>query len=288
MKKTNTQRQGEELNQLSRLIFNDASRLWIYSIIFEIIGICVSILTVLINFPSDWKLIPAFIILLILAVAYFFRIRFEYKYDDAETMRRQSVLTEALNWPIEATQFSDWILTAGQRILDNFKVKSRDENYYCTNQPTGPRRLLEMTIESAFFTRHIYCKIKKIVWYIFAFTSTAAIIIIGVAPIGVVYTKIWIELIYILYLSLPLIISIDFLGWGLRLNRLTSNIKEIEKGLERLEKNRTSEISEVMRLVYEYNCQVISGFPIPNFLFKLWHDQIEQLWNKRHKGGWSK
>lgn len=281
-----TQKQGEELNQLSRLMFGRAAKLWAWSLALETIGGVVAILVSVVNLSPNAKHVTALTVFGILVTSYILKIVFSYQYDNAETMRRQSILAEALDWPIGATQFSDWRLKAGHKLLKKFKLKPRDENYYSTQQPTGPRRLLEMTIESAFFTRHLYGKIRKFVWTVCGLLGLFFILVLSFMPIDVISTQTRLEIVYLLYLSLPLLISLDLFGWGLRVARLERSIKEIECDLEKLESESEPGVVHVMRLVSEYNCQVIGGFPILDSFFRRWHDEIQELWNKRPKAKW--
>lgn len=218
-----------------------------------------------------------------LACAYALRLSFEAIYDNAETMRRQSVLAEALDWSIEATQFSEWRRKAGRRLLKDFKLRSRDPDYYATRKPLGSGRLLEMTIESAFFTRHIYSKVRNGLWICVAILIMACVAVLSLAPLEGVSGGARVQLVYALYLSLPIVISIDLLGWAIRLGRLSRSIQEIERGLERHEREREPDLQQVLRLVAEYNCQVIGGFPVPNALFRHWHDSINELWESRYR-----
>ena len=137
---------------------------------------------------------------------------------------RQSVLTESLEWPISPTQFSEWRRKAGDKILKTFRLKARDEDYYATQKSVGSRRLLEMTIESAFFTRYIYRKIRNWIWFFFSIIAILSVVALTVTPLESVQAVTHLQIVYILYLALPIIISIDLLGWAIRLGRLSSSI----------------------------------------------------------------
>ncbi len=276
-----TRKHGEELNQLSRLMFDRAAILWASSLGLEALAGILGIVVGLIALSPDLKALTAIVVAGIVAVAYSMRIRFADDYDDAETMRRQSVLAEALGWPITATEFSHWRQKAGRRILDSFKIKPRDVDYYASQQQEGPKRLLEMTIESAFFTRHVYAKAKTFLWISCVSIAATFILILSITPFESISSTTRLEVIYILYLALPLLISLDLLGWALRLGRLVQSLKHIEQDLERFEAEENPSLERVMRLVSEYNCQVVAGFPVLNFIFRYWHDEIRDLWNRR-------
>ena len=58
-------------------------------------------------------------------------------------------------------------------------------------------------------------------------------------------------------------------------------MKAIEDDLETLENSENLSKEHVLRLVAEYNCQIVRGFPIPGWFFRSQHDYIASLWAKR-------
>lgn len=275
------QKRGEQLNQLSRLIFDNAASRWYFAMGIELCAGVLGIVATFLPLSEDWKLGLAIVGFLLLGWAYYLRLRFEDMYDTAETMRRQSVLTESLGWAIGKTQFSIWRQKAGKKILEAFKIQPRNKDYYVTKQRGGPRRLLEITIESAFWTRHLYKKLQQIAWISFFAATAISIILISVSATKIVPDSTKIQIVYAVYLFLPLVLSVDLFGWALRLGRLANSICEVEEGLEKLMEQKRVTEPEVMRLISEYNCQVSYGFPIPSALFKAWHDEIQELWEAR-------
>lgn len=276
------QEHGVELNQISRKLFNNAANYWLWSFGLEVIGGFGGVFLAFANLTDDLQLASALAILVILAIAYVLRIIFEGIYDNAGTMRRQSIFTEALDLPISPTEFSAWRLSAGKKVLSNIKLKPRDADYYATKQSFGGKRLLEMTIESAFYTRHLYSKLRDWFWGFTVVGGIIAFVMMVSTPFEVISSIMRFQLVYSLYLTIPVLISLDFLGWAIRLGRLSSSIEKIERYLEQYERNPDISVPEVMKLVTEYNCQVACGFPVPDFAFHHWHDEIRDLWNERH------
>src|SRR5438045_2336402 len=103
-----TRRQGEELNQLSRLIFGRAACFWYTAVLIEFMAGIIGVAATVSRPRPTYELLLAISGFLLFATAYYLKISFRGLYDTAETMRRQSVLTEALGWPIGKTQFSQW------------------------------------------------------------------------------------------------------------------------------------------------------------------------------------
>jgi hypothetical protein len=77
------------------------------------------------------------------------------------------------------------------------------------------------------------------------------------------------------------LLTIDLLGWAIRLGRLMSGIRAVETDLERLEGADADDAQQVLRLVSEYNCLVVNGFPIHPRMYQRWHDEIHQLWARQ-------
>lgn len=278
-KKTNRQR-GEELNQLARLLFDNASDNFYLSVGIEIVAGLVGIVASLMVNSDIGKFLSAVMGFALLAWSYFLRLRFDEKYDRAETMRRQSVLVEALNWNIGISQFNDWRRMAGQNILEKFRVQPRNADYYETKVGFGGKRLLLMTYESCFYTKFLYCKLKDFILYILLFSLVLIVAVYSVLPMNV-FSSLEIKIAYTIYLLLPVILSSDLLGWYFKLDRLIKSLAEVEGDLERLDKSKKYTEADVMRLVSEYNCQVASGFPIHNWIFNKWHQEIKSLWDSR-------
>jgi hypothetical protein len=272
---------GSELNQLSRILFDNAASNWYVAAGIEILtGILGAILSIA-GASGDWALLGAIIGLTLFGWAYYLRLRFEDKYDLAETMRRQSVLTEALGWPVARVQASEWRRRAGRKVAEQFKHRPRDQSYYAPPEPTGPSRLAEMTLESAFWTRHLYGRLRIIVWAIFVGALIVSGIVISAPAFGVTPQAVAVRIATAVYLLLPVLLTIDLLGWAMRLGRLISSIRDVEADLERLKNSDGFDTQQVLRLVSEYICQVINGFPIHPWIYRRWHDEIHELWARR-------
>jgi hypothetical protein len=214
----------------------------------------------------------------LLVTAYALRLQFDSTYDLAETMRRQSVLSEALDWPVNAHQLAKWRESIGRKVRQEIGATTRDPDYYDTKRATGPERLAEMMFESAFYTRQLYTKLR--VWLIALLTigSMLVAVVVFTALTDAVPKNTGVLLSKFILSAMPVVLTLDLLGWVLRLNRLIMAISDIEARLRDLITTGQVEQTEVLRLASEYNSQVIGGFPIHNWLFSRWRAEIEELW----------
>lgn len=272
---------GEELNQLSRLLFTSAANKWYGSLLLEVAaGVLAAVIGAL-EPSGDWSIFGAILGVALLIAAYGLRLWFDDQYDAAETMRRQAALTEGLDWPLDKIQASEWRQKAGRRVRDRLKVQARDPDYYASRAIPSARRLAEMTVESAFYTRHLYTKLRVWFWFLFAGSILIAGFVISIGLTRTIPDSIDALIARALYSIIPVVVSVNLLGWALRLTRSIATIRQVEADLERLLESTELNEPRVMRLVSEYDCQLVGGFPIHNFLFSRWHGEIEDLWKQR-------
>ncbi len=277
----NSRLRGEELSQLARLMFDACSDKWYAALGLEVFAGILALILDFLNIPSIWALGGALIALALLVLAYYLRLQFEDQFHSAETMRRQSVFTEALGWQLSSVQYSEWQRKAGKHIRAKLKTTPRESDFYETQQPVGADRLAEMTAESAFYTRQLYLKLRWWAWVLFIAATIVFIIVSLTTLIAPVPDNVRLLIAKALFSFITLVLSANLLGWALKLGRLASTIQEAEEGLERLKKTATLDVPQVMRLVSEYNCQVVDGIPIHSWLFMRWHAEIRDLWENR-------
>ena len=136
-----------------------------------------------------------------------------------------------------------------------------------------------MTLESSFYTRNVYERLRS--WLAGGLVlGVAALFIVVIlalsrdipASLGEVIGSVAVALVLLL-------VSLDFLGVALSLSRTTSSMRDVEKGLNHL-RGQVPGVEKVMRLVAEYNCQVVAGVPILSWIFKRWHDDIRGEWER--------
>jgi hypothetical protein len=265
--------QARTLSQLARLLFDAAALKWQLSLGLQFIAGVVAVAVSVLSPPIQVSVIASIVVLALMVAAYWQRFAFEFTYDAAELMRRQSVLSEGLGWPISPSQFDEWKVQAGRRLLSTARQEPRSIDYYETKAEPGDLRLAEMTRTSLFWTRHLYRKLKAI--------NAVTLCVIAVLLTGILLAapllSTGVYLAYAVCLAVPAIISIDLLGLLFRLNRAISALNHIDGQLDRLCQSEGTETGEVLRIVAEYNCAVAAGLPIPKWLYDAYSEEITEL-----------
>lgn len=270
--------QATELNQLSRLLFDKAAFRWQWSIGLSFLSGMVAIGLSIIAPSLMTNAIFAGIAAAILILGYCLRFSFESHYDVAETMRRQSVLSEGLGWVIARSQFNEWRQRAGPKLLKIVAANPRPADYYATSEQSSPKRLAEMTFESLFLTKNLYRKVQAYLLFVILLTLLLIVVMLLIMPLFSLAESTRILLIYFVYLAIPVLVSIDLLGMYFRLQRANSSLSAIENHLEQLANESTPNEGEVLRSVAEYNCTLAAGLPIPNWVFKRHYVEIQACW----------
>lgn len=272
---------GAELNQMARILFNSAADNWYLGIFLQIIAGTIGVAAGLLVLNDTSKFIFALIGFIVLAWAVALRIISEGKHSRAETMRRQAAFTEGLGWSVSDTLMSEWRRRVGQAIVNSVESNPRSVDYYYSKKHTSPRRLLEMTIESAFYTRHLYAYLAKWILGLLSCSIILSFLVLAVLPAKIVPDELSLQIAYTIFLILPILLTIDLLSSAIKLNGLKSAVFEIEEDMEKLSRTKRVYSEQVIRLASEYNCQVACGIPIHNWLFKMWHGEIDLLWSRR-------
>lgn len=273
------QDKGQNLNAVSKVLFDQASLLWYGALILDLLVAIASLITQNLTLEASKRLWIAIGLLSLVIVAYAMRLLNEARTDDAETMRRQSALTEGLDWPIGRTQLSKWRQKAGTKVLQKVEQAPRDAAYYSSSQEKpGPSKLLSMTVESAFWSRRLYGVMRNIAWVLCIALVVITLLVVGsvvALPLDNEAAK---NVMAVIYTFLPtILVSINIFGIAFRLTRLVEGIAFVEEGLEDLERS-TPELHEVLRLVYEYNCLLTSAVPIPKLLFRVMEGSLNKEW----------
>ncbi|OGE77834.1 MAG: hypothetical protein A2751_02185 [Candidatus Doudnabacteria bacterium RIFCSPHIGHO2_01_FULL_46_14] len=273
---------GEELNHLAGLLFNRAAREWQWGVGIQMVMGAMMVLL------SEGHLNPSIKLGLVIfalsgfTLGYYLRFVSEDTFDMAETMRRQSVLSEGLGWDVNRRQFAIWKARAGTKVINEFKHSNRPVDYWDTKASPGPRRLLELTAESAFWAQRLYMKLRGLMWLGLVTIISAGIVVSVMSFIR--HDEIEASaIVSLVFLLLPALLIFDFLDWIFKLNRVIDGIVEIESDMEMTLADRVVTRTQVLRLVAEFNATASGGFPIHPSLYRSWHNEIKTSWEKRKK-----
>jgi hypothetical protein len=119
-----------------------------------------------------------------------------------------------------------------------------------------------MLDESAFYTRHLYMRLRKLILSILVPLVLLLAGILLVIPALGGTSPFTLGLANAVLVIIPIAVTADLLGAVMRLARLIKGIIDVETDIERLKKSKVITEAEVLRLIFEYNCLIARGYPI--------------------------
>lgn len=267
--------------QLSFALMGEAKLYLLFSIIF---GVLTTIIGVLISFLSsewrnEWGLGAAALSSLFAIVSFVFFRKYEGKYDLASEAKRFALFENGLGWVIPVKVLTDINNRAGERASKAGTLIEVSE-YYASTKNSGPSRLLDHLLESAFFTFNLYRTLQEILGVVIIILF-GAVAVIGWAYLVSPETQDFRVMIgQFIVVLIPAILSIGLVSSWFKLRDLSHYIELIFIEAEGM--RRPTE-REVVRLVSEYNCRIAQGLPIPGLLYNHRRNYLNKLWAQRKR-----
>jgi hypothetical protein len=271
---------ASDLRRVAGLVFDQAARRWYAALGLEAVSAVLSAV-IAVALAGQAETVSAGIAVLLLLVAYALRLSAEGRHDIATTMNRQAALSNGLGWRISKAQLDEWRRRAGRRTLEEAEERPLDAGYYSSTEPPGPRRMAEITLETAFYTRGLWLSMRGILVAaligagvlaaIAAWVSLAVPVAAGTSPVVA----------QVVVTGVLVVVSLDTLGWVLRLGRQETSVADVIRGLDRvIEASPVSE-ADVLRLVSEYDCETAGSMPLLKAFIDWRHDDIAYHWERR-------
>ncbi len=200
-------------------------------------------------------------------------------YSGAERIRRMAMLKDGL-----AVQPND--LEIAQLLAQTSGVADIEtpfvDPYYESKLKAGPRRLIDILRESAFFTSGL--------------AKTCSCVFFGITAVGfamTVFALVWMAMSDAPRSTLEIIArsavvfmafwaSGDMVDMAFRFHDLsTATDGVLSRCQEALTSNKADETGLALVLLGEYNCAVLEAPPIPNMIYRLRQQQLNYAWRSR-------
>ena len=155
-----------------------------------------------------------------------------------------------------------------------------DPKYWLSQKPVGPRRMIEMVLESAFYTNYLASKCKEVFRWtgiIGLFCSSAAI----VAAYELRHSANVSDLVsHILVLILVFFLSGDFWLLFLQYRDLAEAARMSHEQAYELARKEVVTENEAIELAMTYNTAVAQSPPVFSYLHKKYKDEIDILFKR--------
>jgi|SRR3954451_1174797 len=267
--------QSEILCRALRVLFDSAAGKWYSAVTLQLLSGALAVGLSFADIGKGWSILTAALVFGLFTASYLLRLWAEQQYSLAEKMRRSYVMWEGLGWDPGGFDMDDLQWSLGQRNKKKIKAWSRapDPCRPWVGQ-AGPYKLALITRGSARSTRFRYVRLRRWIWGSFALSVAMSFAVVSTVVTRGIPESTSIAVARSAYSFMSLVLATNVLGWGLRLGRLIPGIRAVEEGLERLMDAGSGlaqdQLPQVLRLVSEYNCQVIGGLPLHRLMFYHW------------------
>lgn len=200
----------------------------------------------------------------------------------ANSILRKIEMAKGLDWAIKPREISDIVATLPKRVKQQAeKTAGLPENYFSSQEPPSPRRLLQNLEESAWWTKH---QARPMAWYaaIFSCAVVGVAIIILIISLQSALSQATANNIAKVTIS---VIAFVFSGGYIRLaddyNRLAYAAEWAEDKAHSLKDKSDLTESEAIKVVHDYHIARAGSPLLPEWLWKMKQKELNELWDRR-------
>jgi hypothetical protein len=197
-----------------------------------------------------------------------------------ERLRRLAMLQDGIGR--EPTTFETAILP--DRVWDA-QGSFIQGQYYSSELPKGPRRLVDVTAECAFFSG----RIASSAWTVFLIVSIAAsgvlvFSLVLVAIIGTAQSRLEVVAKCVL-IGITFWMTEDLIDMALRYRELTNSCERILQECFRLLGEESPSMDGAYLVLQEYDAAVAAAPPLPSRIYRRRNEGLSKIWNEMHSRG---
>lgn len=153
----------EEIQRLKRVVaktFRKAKRWYLFYILSQLGVLAVAVASVLIELPTLVSVVIAFVGVLVTECV---RWRSDWWKGEGDSAKRRWELADGLGMAIDDGTIADWLAARPAGFLDDVSDDELSGSAFDSEEPPKPRRLVENTEESAWWSKH---ESRLMAWYL--------------------------------------------------------------------------------------------------------------------------
>lgn len=228
---------------------------------------------------AHWTSLFALLLLVLGIIALVLTVGYKKSYGLAEEARRVYAMHDGLGWNISNRQLTEFRQRFSGKALSKEGGTTETERWCASETPPGPRRLLECSQESFFWTHSLMRHAAK--WAL-GFTI-GVLICVAFVVYSAAFTP-WLKgsdlLAHVLTAVVLSLIIPGFYSWYHLFQKRSAQIRDLDNEFEHLKTTQYTP-EEVLRIVHEYDCLLVDSPPVPDFIYRLHRDELNRLWKAR-------
>jgi hypothetical protein len=259
------------LQQAASVLFGKSVKLYSWSLVLIVLLYLLTLASFLFhNAVGDATLLVLILCLQITQV--FVKYRAVTWYGRGEQARRLDQLEEGLGSIPNALSV--------QRIRSFTGQCERDKGpgYWFSPAPKGPRRLVEMVEEAAFYTM-TYAEVCRNYFFISAGTGFALCVIFLTVAIRIGLQASGVELwSHVIIASLSVFLASDIVALALQYKDLAAAARDSLATASQMAQSNPVRLEQSLELAMEYNASLAQAPPLPNFMHEERRKQLGEEW----------
>lgn len=274
----------EKLQKLRKIVaktFRKAKRWYLAYVVWQFIVLSFAVTSIFSALNANLSAMIAFVGVF---AAEFIRWRSDWWKSEGERAKRKWELTDGLGTVIEAKEIADWLTARSKKFLDDVAASEIQGSLFDSIQPEGPRRLIENTQESAWWSSHL--SRRMVIYLIFLLVFVLAIAFAGLtvsigtlkaikveqsgAAVQNVGGIICAVLVFVFSINIVRLLA-DFWGFW---SESTIILKRCESLLELPE----IELKAALCLIHNYQTARNAAPLLPTLVWKLNGDHFREQW----------
>jgi hypothetical protein len=206
----------------------------------------------------------------------FARMRTDEFYNCGETVRRAAMLQDGYGIQPSMLVMAD---LCARVCLPASAKPTYLGSYYASQITIGPRRIAEILLESAFWTKNLAAKAASIMWSAVAL-GTIIIFFIGISFLlwGSHVTRME-EIARALLVSLGFWTVGDWTVLAIKYQILARSTEPVLRNTEKLLGPSNTSSDEALIQLGEYNAALACGPVIPQFVYRIYQSRLNHAWN---------
>lgn len=243
---------------------------------------CILLLTSIVAVYATGRIIMivGFATLIIPIAALLVNLKASGHYSRAEKMRRLLLLIDGLGIEAPKLELAQLEFEIGK--FDKAKPLYTPP-YYDSPLSAGPQRLSDIIAESAFFTKNL--------------SESSAKLFGGIAFIGVLLIASFMYFLIqsnisqtagqlsakIITMMIVFFVAGDFVLYCLKFSELSKTSENVLVKCDKLRNGQDINIQDVISIMDDYNCALIKSPPIPDFIYKMKLNTLNEAWRNHRK-----
>lgn len=261
-------------------IFDEAKLCWGTSLIMKVGAAGLGVFYIACHVTAA---LAPFTVAVIAAASELFQWRSDILRGHAEGLKRKIEYHDAFGWPISNMDLSDQLAQMTNKKREAI-AKSVRENYFACREAQGPKRAVENLQESAWWSKHLSANMLTLCGIIMVclFFGSFAVLVISASTIKN-YTTLE-SVSRVVTAVLAFIVSLGLTRMIVGYYNFNKKSENAERGAALLLKNDKVDDTDALKLLHEYQIARASAPPIPDRLWKIRRDTLNELWDKYRNG----